>query len=153
MAKKEGKIEVPTTDDAGHVTTEKVKVKSVMDYTEDELEEMRVLKPKKYHEVMKLRRKKIRAEKAKKKEQVPKMTMNELRKLEKDDPAEYKKVMKLMQKARKSELKARLGSINPYPEETLQAARIELKAMDKGIWYPNFRLPRRKTAVERFLES
>jgi len=81
------------------------------------------------------------------------ISRQELEYKKRTDNKDYKRIIKKLAADRLNKLESRLKSTTTYPQETTQKFRIERQAIKKGIWYPGFRLPRKKSETERFLES
>lgn len=135
--------------------------KDPMSYTENELEAMRIDKKcaVQYRDIMKFRKKVIRAKKAKLADKDIDPPGEVIDRLRKENPQEYAKLVKKMGKKVAKQLQHNISSSTIYPPDTIRDWRMTIRAIDRGFWHPTtpmlgaWRPPKTKTAFEKFMSS
>lgn len=137
------------------------KIKAPMDYTVDEMDLMRTDKKRseEYHQIMSMRRKAIRKQKAAEKKDKEFPAGEVLDRMAREHPKEYRKVVKAMGKSLMAELDLKLQSTTEYPPDTVRDWRMTIRAIERGIWFPTtpqrgtWKPPKQKSAFEKFMNS
>ena len=135
--------------------------KDPMSYTEDELEAMRMDKKcaVEYRDIMKFRKKVMRANKAKDFEKDMDPPGEMIDRMRKEKPQDYAKLVRKMGKKVAKQLQHNISSSTVYPPDTIRDWRMTIRAIEREFWHPTtpmmgaWRPPKTKTAFEKFMSS
>ena len=145
------------------MATKEEQPKDPMDYTDIELETMRLSKQplvqNRYAGIMKLRRTINRTKKAKAAAKRVTIAGSDLDTLRKDDPGEYRKTVKILGKQYKAELMIMINSTTPRPIGTIVDFKKTVRAIADGRWHPttpqlgSWKPKRGKSAFDKHMDT